>query len=164
VLDVGTGSGAIALALKDERPDLLVSGSDVSADALAIAQSNAERLELDVRWLHADLLEGLPEDFDALLANLPYVAEHERAALAPEILRHEPPGALFAGVDGLSQIRRLLAQLAGSARVTTVALEIGAGQAGRVAELVRAAGFSQVECICDLAGMERVVTGVRARP
>jgi release factor glutamine methyltransferase len=164
VLDVGTGSGAIALALKDERPDLLVSGSDVSADALAIAQSNAERLELDVRWLHADLLEGLPEDFDALVANLPYVAEHERAALPPEILRHEPPGALFAGADGLSQIRRLLAQLAGRARVATVALEVGAGQAGRVAELVRAAGFSQVECICDLAGIERVVTGVRSRP
>jgi release factor glutamine methyltransferase len=163
VLDVGTGSGAIALACKDERPDLQVTGSDISEDALALARANAERLDLNVRWLRADLLEGEPEDFDAVLANLPYVAEGERAALAPEILRHEPPAALFAGVDGLSQIRRLLTQLAERPRVATVALEIGAGQSDAVTALVREAGFADVECIRDLAGMERVVTGARSR-
>ncbi len=163
VLDVGAGSGAVALACKDERPDLQVTGSDISDDALALARANAERLDLDVRWLRADLLEGVPDGFDAVLANLPYVADAERVALAPEILRHEPPGALFAGADGLAQIRRLLAQLAERARVATVALEIGAGQADAVTALVSEAGFSDLECICDLAGMQRVVTGARSR-
>jgi release factor glutamine methyltransferase len=163
VLDVGTGSGAIALACKDERPDLQVTGSDVSEDALALARANGERLALDVRWVCADLLTGLGEDFDALLANLPYVAESERAALAPEILRHEPPGALFAGADGLSQIRALLLALASRPRVSTVALEVGAAQAEAVAALVTAAGFAEVACMRDLAGIARVVTGVRQR-
>jgi release factor glutamine methyltransferase len=161
VLDVGTGSGAVALALKDERPDLSIAGSDVSEDALALARSNAIRLGLDVRWLHADLLGGLPDEFDALLANLPYVAEPERAELAPEIARHEPPGALFAGSDGLSRIRPLLASLPERPRVRTVALEVGAGQAPAVGELIRAAGFGSVSAERDLAGIERVVVGQR---
>jgi release factor glutamine methyltransferase len=164
VLDVGTGSGAVALALKDERPDLTVTGADVSEDALALARANAQRLGLDVSWLHADLLTGLPDTFDVVLANLPYVAESDRAALAPEILRHEPPAALFAGADGLDAIRALIAQLAGSERVALVALEVGAGQAPLVAELFRASGYAKVECVHDLAGMERVVTAERARP
>lgn len=161
VLDVGTGSGAVALALKDERPDLDVSGSDVSEDALALARENGARLALDVRWAHADLLRGLADEYDAVLANLPYVAEHERASLAPEILRHEPTSALFAGPDGLDRMRALLAQLAGRERVKLVALEVGAGQAQSVGELVAAAGFADVEYTPDLAGIERVVTGRR---
>jgi release factor glutamine methyltransferase len=75
VLDVGTGGGAVALALKDERPDLQVRGSDISDDALALARSNGEALGLDVGWLRADLLDGVPDAFDAIFANLPYVAE-----------------------------------------------------------------------------------------
>jgi len=161
VLDVGTGSGAVALALKDERPDLDVSGSDVSEDALALARENGARLALDVCWAHADLLHGLADEYDAVLANLPYVAEHERASLAPEILRHEPTSALFAGPDGLDRIRALLAQLAGRERVKLVALEVGAGQAQSVGELAAAAGFADVEYTPDLAGIERVVTGRR---
>jgi release factor glutamine methyltransferase len=164
VLDVGTGSGAVALALKDERPDLTVTGSDVSDDALDLARANAQRLGLDVRWLRADLLAGLPDEFDAVLANLPYVAESDRARLAPEILRHEPPGALFAGADGLDAIRALLAQLSVTERVTFVALEVGAGQAAEVAGLARASGYATVECVHDLAGVERVVTAERVRP
>ncbi len=102
VLDLGTGSGAVALALKDERPDLLLTGSDLSEDALALARANGERLGLEVEWLRADLLAGVPDEFDAILANPPYVAESDRASLAPEILRHEPPQALFSAPDGLS--------------------------------------------------------------
>jgi len=161
VLDVGTGSGAIALALKHERPDLDVSGSDRSEAALELAQLNARRLGLEVEFVPADLLEGICDEFDAVLANLPYVAEGERATLAPEIARHEPPDALFAGPDGLAAIRALLAQVATRARVRFVALEVGAGQAPAVAALLRAAGFAKVECMHDLAGMERVVTGER---
>jgi release factor glutamine methyltransferase len=161
VLDVGTGSGAIALALKDERPDLEVSASDLSEDALALARTNAARLGLDVAFVHADLLDGVADEFDAVLANLPYVAERDRAALQPEIVRHEPPGALFAGADGLDVIRALAAQLSERPRVGFTALELGAGQAAAVAELLRAAGFEAVECVPDLAGIERVVRGVR---
>ncbi len=161
VLDVGTGSGAIALALADERPDLLVSATDVSEDALALARANGEQLGLRVDWLHADLLAGVPDEFDALLSNPPYVAESQRASLAPEILRHEPAGALFAGPDGLACIRALLAQVGPRRRVQTLALEIGAGQAGAVTELMRAAGFESVRPERDLAGIERVVVGRR---
>jgi release factor glutamine methyltransferase len=162
VLDVGTGSGAIALALKDERPDLDVRGSDVSEDALALARANAARLGLDVTFARADLLDGLADDFDAVLANLPYVAEGERATLQPEIVRHEPAGALFAGVDGLDAIRALVAQLCERRHVRFVALELGAGQAPAVAGLLRSAGFEQVEQVPDLAGIERVVSGARS--
>jgi release factor glutamine methyltransferase len=161
VLDMGTGSGAVALALKDERPDLLLSGSDLSEDALELARANGERLGLTVSWLHADLLEGVPDEFDAVLSNPPYVAEPTRASLAPEILRHEPGEALFAGPDGLDLIRALLTQVQARERVKVVAFELGAGQATVVMELVRAAGFPSVRAERDLAEIERVVVGER---
>jgi release factor glutamine methyltransferase len=160
VLDVGTGSGAVALALKDERPDLRVAGSDVSEAALALAAENAERLELDVQWLHADLLEDLPE-FDAILTNLPYVAESERDALAPEITRHEPPGALFAGEDGLVAYAALLEQVAERPELRFLALEVGAGQAPAVAALIHAARFDAIRFERDLARIQRVVIAER---
>jgi release factor glutamine methyltransferase len=163
VLDVGTGSGAVALALADERPDLDVSGSDVSGAALEVAAANGRRLGLDVRWLQADALRGVPDEFDAVLANLPYVADAERAALAPEIERHEPALALFAGADGLDAIRPLAAQVAERPRVESIALEVGAGQAAAVGELLRQAGFADVAARRDLAGIERVVVGARGR-
>jgi release factor glutamine methyltransferase len=160
VLDVGTGSGAVALALKHERPDLRVAGSDVSRPALALARANAQRLGLDVEWLVADLLHGIGDRFDAILANPPYVAESERAGLAPEILGHEPPEALFAGPDGLSVIAALVEQAAvRSAQL--VAVEVGAGQAERVGALCLAAGFPQVHAERDLAGIERVLVAER---
>jgi release factor glutamine methyltransferase len=161
VLDIGTGSGAVALALKDERPDLRVTGSDVSADALELARSNGERLGLDVRWLRADLLDGVPDEFDAIIANPPYVPDGERATLAPEIIRHEPSSALFAGTDGLDAIRPLIEQAGARASVRLLALEVGAGQASAVGELIRAVGFPVVRAERDLAGIERVVVGER---
>jgi release factor glutamine methyltransferase len=157
VVEVGTGSGAVALALKDERGDLEVLATDVSEGALAVARANATRLGLDVRFLHADLLEGVP-DADAVLSNPPYV--EDGMALEPEIARHEPAGALFAGPDGLAVIRRLAAQ-AGRSPARLLALEVGIGQAPTVAVLVRDAGFDAVEIRRDLAGIERVVIGRR---
>jgi release factor glutamine methyltransferase len=161
VLDLGTGSGAVALALKDERPDLDLAGSDADERALELARLNGGRLGLEVRWMHANLLAGVPEEFDALLSNPPYVAELKRRELAPEILRHEPPGALFAGPDGLVTIRALLEQVCERRDLDLVAIEVGLGQALTVAELIRAAGFSGVRAERDLAGIERVVVGER---
>jgi len=163
VLDVGTGCGAVALALKDERGDLLLSGSDISSQALELAAANGRRLGLDVRWLHADLLRGVADEFDAMVANLPYVAESEHAGLAPEIRRHEPRAALLAGPDGLASFRALLAQVPAHRRVRMLALEVGAGQAGTVARMMAEAGFGSVRAERDLAGVERVVVGERAQ-
>jgi release factor glutamine methyltransferase len=153
VVDVGTGSGAIALALKDERPDLDVLGTDVSADALAVARANGSRLGLAVTWLQADLLDGVAE-VDAVVSNPPYVRVGER--LPPEVARFEPAAALFAGPDGLDVYRRLVPAV----RAPFVALEVGAGQAPAVSDLLAAAGFS-LSVVKDLAGIDRVVVGRR---
>jgi release factor glutamine methyltransferase len=161
VLDLGTGSGAIALALKQERPDLLISASDVSQAALELARENSRLQGLSVSFLQADLLEGVPDEFDAILSNPPYVADSERARLAPEILRHEPAEALFAGPDGLDVIRRLFVQLAARERVRLVAVEVGHDQAGAVAALARDARFTRIRVERDLAGIERVVVAER---
>jgi release factor glutamine methyltransferase len=157
VVDVGTGSGAVALALKDERPDLDVVATDTSADALAVARANAARLGLDVTFVEGDLLDGAGA-VDAVVSNPPYV--EDGAPLAPEIARHEPPAALYAGAEGLTVIRRLVAA-AGASPARFVALEVGMGQAGAVAEVLRAAGFDPIEVRRDLAGIERVVAGRR---
>jgi release factor glutamine methyltransferase len=154
VVDVGTGSGAVALALKDERPDLEVVATDVSAGALDVARANAARLGLDVAFEQRDLFGGR---FDAVLSNPPYVADGD--ALPPEVARHEPHGALFAGADGLDTIRRLI-ERAGEEAVPFAALEVGAGQADGVAALMTAAGYA-AETHRDLAGIDRVVVGRR---
>jgi release factor glutamine methyltransferase len=162
VLDLCTGSGAVALALKQEREDLLVSGSDISAAALELAAANGVRLGLQVQWLRADLLQGVPDEFQAVLCNPPYVAESARGTLAPEIVRHEPPLALFAADDGMGLITALLSQMAGRKQIRWVAIEVGRGQAQGVSELTSAAGFDSVAIAADLAGIERVVSGERS--
>jgi release factor glutamine methyltransferase len=167
VVDVGTGSGAVALALKHERPDLRVTGVDASEDALAVAGANSARLGLDVSFHHADLLDGAGGPFDAILANLPYVSPEEWADLAPEI-HHEPRGALVAEDRGLAEITRLVASAPSAlaaaprgrgARAAFLVVEVGAGHADAVADAMRAAGFARVETRPDLAGIPRVVVG-----
>jgi release factor glutamine methyltransferase len=156
VVDVGTGSGAIALALADERPDLRVVATDSSAAALAVARANAARLGLDVEFAEGDLLGPVAGPVDAVVSNPPYIRAGER--LPPEIARYEPAAALYAGEDGLDVYRRLVPAVA---EVRFVALEVGAGQAGDVADLLRAAGFDDIEVVLDLARIERVVVGRR---
>ncbi len=154
VVDVGTGSGAVALALADERPDLRVTGSDVSADALAVARANGERLGEGIDWVLAD---GLPlGSWDGVVANLPYV--EFGTSLAPEIARHEPALAVFSGEDGLDTIRRVIDEAA-AARVPWVGLEHGCDQGADVRLLLSLAGWSDVRTERDLAGLERVTVG-----
>jgi release factor glutamine methyltransferase len=155
VVDVGTGSGAIALALADERPDLSVVGTEVSRGALAVAHGNGVRLGLAVEFLEGDLLEPVVGPVDAVVSNPPYVRAGE--SLPPE-LGYEPAEARYGGADGLDVYRRLVPA---AARASFVALEIGAGQAADVTALVRKAGFRAVDVIPDLAGIDRVVVGRR---
>jgi release factor glutamine methyltransferase len=157
VVDVGTGSGAVALALKDERADLRVMGTDVSGDALAVARANAARLGLDVAFSLGDLLEGVGE-VDAVVSNPPYV--DDGAQLAPEIVRHEPALALRAGPHGLDVLRRLV-PAAAARGAGVLAVEVGAGQAAAVEELAREAGFARSARRADLTGIDRVVVAWR---
>jgi release factor glutamine methyltransferase len=161
-LDVGTGSGAVALALKHERPDLRIAGIDISADAIEVARGNAQDLNLDVSFTVGDLLDGVSELPDAVLANLPYVPDG--APLVDDVARYEPATALWGGAEGLDPIRRLVASLASAAAAgdelpALLALEIGAEQGAAVAGLVRAAGYPRVEVRRDLAGLDRLVVG-----
>jgi release factor glutamine methyltransferase len=149
VVDVGTGSGAIALALKDERRDLEVTGSDVSADALTVARGNGERLGLDVAWVQGDGVPG--GTWDVVVSNPPYVAVDD-PRLAADVRAHEPAVALFGGEDGLDVLRRLVAVGA-----PLLVLEVGEGQAADVARLALGAGYARAETRRDLAGIERVV-------
>jgi len=161
LLDVGTGSGAIALAAARERPDAVVVATDVSADALAVAADNARALALDVELRLGDLLSGLPrgDPFDVVVANLPYVADDD-PELDAAVRDHEPAVALFAGPDGLALVRRLVVEApAVLASGGALVLEIGFRQGADVQQLLRSAGYEQVRVERDLAGLDRVVSG-----
>jgi release factor glutamine methyltransferase len=156
VLDVGTGSGAVALAVASELPEAEVVATDTSIAALELARENAARLGLADR-VRFEPGSVQPGPFDLTLGNLPYVAEAEWSGLAPEITGYEPREALVAGADGLDAIRSVLPQIG----TGVLALEVGAGQAGTVIGLMAEAGFDQVEARPDLAGIDRVVVGRR---
>ena len=161
-VDVGTGSGAIALAMADERPGRYVVGSDCSPAALRVAASNARRLKLAdrVRFYQADGVARLDLAGAVVVANLPYIPSSILDTLQPEILRWEPVAALDGGPDGLAVIRKVAAQLART-RARAAAFEIGTGQAEAVTQLLRQAEFARTAVYRDLAGHPRVVTGTR---
>jgi release factor glutamine methyltransferase len=149
VLDIGVGSGAIALSLKDERPDAHVVGVDVSLDALDLARENAARLGLDVELREGDVGDAA-SGWDLVVSNPPYVDTLD--GLQPE-LRHEPERALL-GTGFHEYIAR-------TARTTFLVLEVGDGQARQVADKLTSAGYRDVTITRDLAGVERVVQGTR---
>ncbi len=161
ILDVGTGSGVIAITLALELPQAVVTAIDISADALALAQSNAASLGANVTFVGSDLLPGEPAAFDLIVANLPYIPSGDIPGLSREV-RHDPLAALDGGGDGLDLLRRLIES--GVTRLVPggkMFLELGHDQAGRVAELFSAHGYRDVCAHKDYAGIERFVSASR---
>jgi release factor glutamine methyltransferase len=160
VLDVGTGSGAIALAIAQERKGVRVTGIDSSPDAIDVARENAERAGLEVELMIADLIVGGP--YDLIVSNPPYVRDSDWPSLAPEITLYEPEDALLGGPDGLDVIRRLVPAAAEVlSRGGTLGIEVGQGQSRAVESLFERSGLRAVETKRDLAGIPRVVKGRR---
>lgn len=166
VLDIGTGTGCIAVTLALERPAARICAVDSSPDALALARQNAQRLGVgdQIVWREADLLDGVAsESIRAIVTNPPYVSEAEFPSLDATVREHEPKQALVAGPDGLAVIRRLISQ----ARLALVPggmlwMEIGNEQGAAVCALLRHAGFTAVALHRDLAGHERIVEARRS--
>lgn len=158
LLDLGTGSGAIALTVASRRPDAQVTATDASADALAVAQANAQRLSLPVRFAQGAWLAAVPgERFDVIASNPPYIAEGDAHLAA---LTHEPITALTAGADGLDDIRQIVVQAPPALPPGGwLLLEHGHDQAAAVRTLLEAAGFEQVSSRNDLAGIARCSGG-----
>ena len=157
VLDLGTGSGAIALALKHQRPDVQMHARDFSADALAVAQSNAQRLGLDIAFSQGSWLDGVTGPFDVIVSNPPYIAAADPHLAA---LTHEPLQALASGADGLDDLRAIIQQApACLAPGGWLLLEHGYDQAQAVCDLLRGAGFANVQSRPDLAGIARCSGG-----
>jgi release factor glutamine methyltransferase len=158
VLDLGTGSGAIALAIQHARPDAKVTAVDRSADALAVARANAQRLGLAVRFAEADWLQGAETDLDLIVSNPPYVAAGDPHLAA---LRHEPLAALASGPDGLDDIRRIVEAAPAHLREAGwLLLEHGYDQAASVRALLARRGFAEVQSRDDLAGIARCSGGI----
>ena len=156
-LDIGTGSGAVAIALAHHLPGANITATDISAAALGIARENAARHNVRIEFIESDLLAALPnQTFDVIVSNPPYVPESDRAGLHPQVRDYEPATALFADDDGLAIYRRLIPQ-ARAALVPNglLALEIGHGQRDALAALL--ADGSSVRFIDDLQGIPRVV-------
>jgi release factor glutamine methyltransferase len=151
VLDVGSGSGCIAVSLERERPDLKVTSIDVSVAALAVASRNARRHDARVRFAASDAFDAIRGEFDLIVSNPPYIPAADYAQLATEVRDHEPRGALTPGPRGTEMIERILA----AGRAPEVMLEIGYGQLDDVRDVAK--GYEIDDVINDLAGIERVV-------
>jgi release factor glutamine methyltransferase len=157
VVDLGTGSGAIALALKATQPSLRVMAVDTSTGALTVASANAQRLGLTVNFVQASWLNGVAGPFDAIVSNPPYIADHDHHLAA---LTHEPYSALASGADGLDDIRSIVAQATTRLKPGGwLLIEHGYDQSPAVCALLRAAGFADVQCRLDLAGIARCSGG-----
>jgi len=165
IIDVGTGSGAIAVALARELPKARITAVDISGAALEVARGNAERngVARRIEFRESDLLAAVADErFEMVVSNPPYVPVGDRDALAVEVREHEPAIALFGGEGGLALYRRLIpAAFAVLAPRGWLAMEIGYGQSKAIARLMSEAGFERVEFVPDLQGIARVVSARR---
>jgi release factor glutamine methyltransferase len=162
VVDIGTGSGAIAVTLKLERPQLRVTASDISEEALRVAAKNAEQLSADVQFEKGDLLQPFLEKgqkFDVVISNPPYIPLEDKKSMSIVVTDHEPHGALFAGEDGLDLYRRLAKELPFVLKEKAlVGFEVGAGQSKAVTDLLQQAFPSaKIETVYDINGKDRIV-------
>lgn len=161
LLDLGTGSGAIALALKSTRPDLQVSALDISVDALTVAHNNAQRLQLDIQFRQGSWLDGVVGIFDVIVSNPPYIGAQDTHLNA---LKHEPLQALVSGLDGLDDIRQIILQTPAYLQPGGwLLLEHGYDQAEKVRNLLCEASFTEVQSKHDLSGIERCSGGRSAQ-
>lgn len=161
ILDIGTGSGVIAVTLKSEFQNVQVTATDICEGALEVAKENAKTLGLAVNFLHSDLFSEVLQSFDIIVSNPPYIAESDKEMLSDDVIAHEPHIALFAD-DGLSIYKRLIPTA--YERINSgglLALEIGYDQGEKVQELCVAAGFTDVTIVKDYGGNERVVSGFK---
>ncbi len=163
VVDVGTGSGAIAVALAHKLPHAQIAAIDICSRALTIVRENAKRNGVDLRFILGDLLMPVAgEKFEFVVSNPPYVPSADRATLSVEVRKYEPELALFAGDDGLDVYRRLIpAAFDALTPGGFVALEIGFGQSPAITELLARVGFEQIEFVPDLQGIPRVACARR---
>ncbi|MEM9195334.1 MAG: peptide chain release factor N(5)-glutamine methyltransferase [Myxococcota bacterium] len=166
VLDLCTGSGVVGITIAAERPDIVVHCTDISPEALEVARQNAgtHGVASRMQFLEGDLFDAVDGKYALIAANPPYVADGDRANLQPEIRDHEPGVALFAGDDGLSVVRRIIAEAARHLRPGgELMIEIGAGQDRAVLELLDHHGFDPARMENDLGGIPRVALGTRPR-
>ena len=158
VIYIGTGSGCIAISLERSRPDLRVTGVDLSVDALAVANINRRRLGSQVRLAASNLMASVDAEVDLVVTNPPYIAAPEIAGLAPEVRLYEPMMALTPGPTGLELIERILTQARSRLSLAgTLIMEIGYGQQEMVRAAAEAATWVVDEMVPDLAGIDRVV-------
>lgn len=160
VLDLCTGSGCVLISVLKNAPELTGMGSDISKTALLVAKENAKLHEVDADWIRSDLFDNITETFDVIMANPPYIPTGEILSLMPEVRDFEPENALDGGADGLDFYRKIAGQVKDYLNPGGyVYMEIGYDQGEAVSELMRNAGFTEVEVIKDLARNDRVVKG-----
>ena len=160
VLDLCTGSGCVLISVLKNAPELTGMGSDISKTALLVAKENAKLHEVDAEWVRSDLFDNITETFDVIMANPPYIPTGENLSLMPEVRDFEPENALDGGADGLDFYRKIAGQVKDYLNPGGyVYMEIGYDQGEAVSELMRNAGFTEVEVIKDLARNDRVVKG-----
>lgn len=160
VLDLCTGSGCVLISVLKNAPELTGMGSDISKTALLVAKENAKLHEVDAEWVRSDLFDNITETFDVIMANPPYIPTGEILSLMPEVRDFEPENALDGGADGRDFYRKITGQVKDYLNPGGyVYMEIGYDQGEAVSELMRNAGFTEVEVIKDLARNDRVVKG-----
>lgn len=162
ILDLCTGSGCILISLLTYAKNCVGTGADISEKALLVAKQNAKNLNVEAAWIRSDLFENIQGEFEVIVSNPPYIATKEIETLMPEVRDHEPRIALDGMEDGLFFYRKIVEESFGYlVPGGLLAFEIGYDQGESVSEMMRSAGYTDVEVIKDLAGLDRVVTGKR---
>ena len=158
ILDIGTGSGAIAITLKKELPHLMVTAVDISTMALQVAKENAKLNQVEVEFVESDLFANLNKKFDVIVSNPPYIPKMEYDALDKEILEYEPKSALLAEEDGLYFYRKILSESKSYLNEKgRIYFEIGYNQSDRIKKIAENNGFTEIETVKDLNGFDRIM-------